>query len=136
MSQDKESVASQLKQTTEITADSLASGDEGIERRRYVRRPARWNVLITTHDKYEVHARTIDISEKGASIESPADFRRGALVIISFSVFYKGKTKEFKVLGEVKHTSIAKTGFTLGMFFKDASADTFKFFRLFAESRI
>tara|TARA_R110002072_G_scaffold47597_3_gene130785 strand:- start:12192 stop:12599 length:408 start_codon:yes stop_codon:yes gene_type:complete len=135
MPQDKETVASQLKQTTEITADSLPS-DGGVERRRYVRRPARWNVVITTHDKYEVHARTIDVSEKGASIDSPADFRKGALVILSVSAFYKGKKKEFRVLGEVKHVSIAKNGFTLGMFFKDASADTFKFFRLFAESRI
>ncbi len=135
MSQDKETVASQLKQTTEITADSL-SNNAGIERRRYVRRPARWNVIITTHDKYEVQGRTIDISEKGASIESPADFRIGALVIINFSVYYKGKSLSYKVLGEVKRTSIAKTGFTLGMFFKDASEDTFKFFRLYAESRI
>lgn len=135
MSQDKETVASQLKQTTEITADSLSNND-GIERRRYVRRPARWNVIITTHDKYEVQGRTIDISEKGASIESPADFRIGALVIINFSVYYKGKSLSYKVLGEVKRTSIAKTGFTLGMFFKDASEDTFKFFRLYAESRI
>lgn len=135
MSQDKETVASQLKQTTEITADSLPN-DDGANRRRYVRRPARWNVIITTHDKYEVDGRTIDVSEKGASIESPADFRIGALVILKVSTFYKGKSREFKVLGEVKHTAIAKNGFTLGMFFKDASADTFKFLRLYAESRI
>jgi hypothetical protein len=57
-------------------------------------------------------------------------------VIINFSVYYKGKSLSYKVLGEVKRTSIAKTGFTLGMFFKDASEDTFKFFRLYAESRI
>lgn len=135
MSQDKETVASQLKQTTEITADSLSSND-GIERRRFVRRSARWNVVITTHDKYEIHGRTIDVSEKGASIESPADFRIGALVIIKFSIFYKGKKFEYKVLSEVKRTSMAKTGFTLGMFLKDASEDTFKFFRLYAEGRI
>tara|TARA_R110002167_G_scaffold10666_4_gene48375 strand:- start:2344 stop:2751 length:408 start_codon:yes stop_codon:yes gene_type:complete len=135
MSKDNETVASQLKQTTEITADSLTS-KEGIERRRFVRRPARWNVVITTHDKYEVDGRTIDISEKGASIGSPADFRQGALVILKISVFYNGKSRELKVLGEVKHTAIAKDGFTLGMFFKDASAETFKFFRLYAESRI
>ena len=135
MSQDKETVASQLKQTTEITADSL-SGNEGIERRRFVRRPARWNVVITTHDKYEIQGRTIDVSEKGASIESPADFRKGALVILTISSFYNGKKIAFRILSEVKHISIAKNGFTLGMFFKDASADTFKFFRLYAESRI
>jgi len=135
MSQDKETVASQLKQTTEITADSLTS-DNGIERRRFVRRPARWNVVITTHDRYEVLGRTIDVSEKGASIESPADFRKGALVILNISAFYNGKKLAFKILSEVKHVSIAKNGFTLGMFFKDASADTFKFFQLYAESRI
>ena len=135
MSQDKETVASQLKQTTEITADSLGSND-GAERRRYVRRSARWNVVITTRDKYEVHGWTIDVSEKGASIDSPADFRKGALVILTFGIFYKGKKLEYKVLGEVKHVSIAKNGYTLGMFFKDASEDTFKFFRLYAESRI
>jgi hypothetical protein len=135
MSQDKETVASQLKQTTEITADSLTS-DDGIERRRFVRRSARWNVVITTHDKYEVQGRTIDVSEKGASLESPADFRKGALVILNISTFYKGKKIAFRVLSEVKHVSIAKNGFTLGMFFKDASADTFKFFRLYAESRV
>lgn len=132
---DKHTVASQLKQTTEITADSL-SNENGIERRRFVRRSARWNVIITTHDKYEIQARSIDVSEKGASIESPVDFRIGALVILNFSVFYKGKKLEYKILGEVKRTSIAKTGFTLGMFFKDASEETFKFFRLYAEARI
>tara|TARA_R110001592_G_scaffold104699_1_gene294583 strand:- start:91 stop:498 length:408 start_codon:yes stop_codon:yes gene_type:complete len=135
MSQDKQTVASQLKQTSEITADSLAN-DKGIERRRFVRRAARWNVIITTHDKYEVHGKTIDVSEKGASIDSPADIRIGALVIVKFNVFYKGKSKELKLLGEVKHTSISKNGFTLGTFFKDASEETFTFFRLFAESRI
>ena len=135
MSQDKETIASQLKQTAEITADSLAN-KEGIERRRYARRTARWTVVITTHDKYEVHGRTIDVSEKGASIESPADFRKGALVILKIDSFYKGKNRELKVLGEVKNTAIAKNGFTLGMFFKDASEETFKFFRLYSENRI
>lgn len=133
MSIEKKSVASQLNQTKEITADSINSG---IERRRYVRRTARWQVVITTHDKYVLRCRTIDISEKGASIESTADFRVGALVILEISAMYKGKLKVFKALGEVKRTSIAKHGFTLGMFIKDASEETFKFFRLYAEGRI
>ena len=124
---------SQDNGTVESNSSSEASG---AERRRFVRRSARWNMTITTHDKYEIHARTIDVSEKGASIDSPADIRRGALVILKINVFYKGKSKELKVLGEVKHTSIAKSGFTLGMFFKDASKETFKFFRLYSESRI
>lgn len=135
MSEDKQSVASQLKQTTEITADSLSS-KEGIERRRYVRRTARWQAVITTHDKYVLRCRTLDISERGVSIESSADFRIGALVILEVNAMYKGKLKVFKSLAEVKRTSIAKHGFTLGMFIKDASKDTYKFFRLFAEGRI
>jgi len=135
MAQGNETVASQLNNTQEITADSLPE-QTGAERRRYARRAARWRASITTRNKDVIECRTLDVSERGASIESPADFRHNAVVIVQVTSFSKGKKKNFKILCEVKHTSIAKNGFTLGIFFKDTSEETFNFFRQYSEGKI
>ena len=47
MSQENASITSQLNQTAEITADSLDS-IQAQERRQFIRRAARWNVIINT----------------------------------------------------------------------------------------
>lgn len=135
MSQENASVASQLDQTAEITIDSLNS-IKGEERRQFVRRSARWNVTINTRDKYVIETRTIDISEKGASIESPIAVALGDLILLQIHAYYQGKKSSFKVIGEVKRTTVAKSGFTLGVFFKTASDEAFNFFRFYAEGRI
>ena len=135
MSQENASVASQLNQTAEITADTLNSV-KGEERRQYVRRAARWNITINTRDKYVIESKTIDISEKGASIECPISIAIGDLVLVQVHAYYKGKKSSFKVICEVKRTTMAKSGFTLGLFFKSASDEAFNFFRFYAEGRI
>jgi hypothetical protein len=135
MSQENASVASQLDQTAEITVDSLST-IKGEERRQFVRRAARWNVTINTRDKYVIETKTIDISERGASIECPLSAQVGDLVLLQIYPFYKGKKASFKVIGEVKRTTVAKSGFTLGIYFKTASDDAFNFFRFYAEGRI
>jgi len=133
MLQENGTIASQLDITQEITADSL---QDATERRRYSRRKARWTTTITTRDKIVVQCRTFDVSEKGASIESPADFRENAVVIVEIVSVYKGVKKTFRILADVKHSAIAKNGFTLGLFFKDASSGTFEFFRKYSEREI
>ena len=135
MSQENASVASQLDQTAEITIDSLDS-IKGEDRRQFVRRAARWNVTINTRDKYVIESRTIDISEKGASIESPIAVELGDLILLQVHAYYQGKKSSFKMIGEVKRTTVAKSGFTLGVFFKTASEEAFNFFRFYAEGRI
>lgn len=135
MSQENASVASQLDQTAEITIDSLNS-IKGEERRQFVRRAARWNVTINTRDKYVIETKTIDISEKGASIESPISLAINDLVLLEINAYYNGKKSSFKVIGEVKRTTIAKSGFILGIFIKTASDEAFNFFRFYAEGRI
>ena len=135
MSLENASVASQLNQTAEITVDTLNT-IKGEERRQYVRRAARWNVTINTRDKYVIETKIIDISERGASIESPICIEAGDLILLQIHTFYKGKKGSFKVIGEVKRTTVAKSGFTLGVFFKNASEEAFNFFRFYAEGRI
>lgn len=135
MSQENASIASQLNQTAEITADSLDS-IQAQERRQFVRRAARWNVIISTRDKLLINSKTIDVSERGASLESPIDIPSGELLLLEINTFYKGKKTNFKIIGEVKRTTVAKSHFTLGVFFKKASDDALKFFRFYAEGRI
>ena len=135
MSQENASVASQLNQTAEITVDTLNS-IKGEERRQYVRRAARWNVTINTRDKYVIETKIIDISERGASIECPLCIEAGDLILLQIHTFYKGKKVSYKVIGEVKRTTVAKAGFTLGVYSKNASEKAFNFFRFYAEGRI
>ncbi|WP_231877474.1 hypothetical protein, partial [Oleiphilus sp. HI0043] len=59
----------------------------------------------------------------------PVDFRKDALVLLQIAAFYNGKKMEFKVLGEIKHTSIAPDGFTLGVFIKEAPDTAFAFLK-------
>ena len=133
MTQDQEEIAKNLENTQELTAELLT---DGAERRVYTRRPATWRATITTRKKQVISCKTRDISERGISLASPVDFRRDALVLLEISAFYNGKKKEFKVLGEMKHTSIAPDGFTLGVFIKDAPDATFAFFKKYAEGQI
>jgi len=133
MLEENKTIASQLDQTQEITADSLT---EGSERRRFSRRAARWRISLTTMNKDVIHCRTQDVSERGASVDSHVNFRANTKVLLDINTFYNGTKRDFKILAEVKHTSIAKDGFTLGLFFKDASADTFDFFRKYSEGLI
>jgi hypothetical protein len=124
-----------LENTQELTAEALGGG---AERRQYTRRSAHWRVTITTRKKQVVQCKTKDISERGVSIASPVDFKRDALVLIEIHAYYGGKNMEFKVLGEIKHTSIAPDGrsYSLGVFIKDAPDKAFAFFKKFAEGQI
>jgi len=133
MLKENKTVASHLNITQEITADSLTDDSE---RRRYTRRAARWRISLTTMNKDVIHCRTQDVSERGASVDCHVNFRANTKVLLEINSFYNGVKKDFKILAEVKHTSIAKDGFTLGLFFKDASADTFDFFRKYSEGTI
>lgn len=124
-----------LENTQELTADAFSDGSE---RRQYTRRSAFWRATITTRKKQVVECKTKDISERGTSIASPVDFKRDALVLLQIHVYYSGKNMEFKVLGEIKHTSIAPDGrsYTLGVFIKDAPDKAFAFFKKYAEGQI
>lgn len=133
MAEDKKKIAENMKETQEITAEAL---NDGAERRQYTRRAAHWRATITTRKKQVVPCKTTDISERGTSLASPVDFKRNALVLLQISAYYNGKNKEFKVLGEIKHTSIAPNGFTLGVFIKEAPDAAFAFFKKYAEGQI
>jgi hypothetical protein len=135
MAQNKKTIAAVLDDTQEITADSLTEGG-GRERRQFTRRATSWRATLTTKNKVVVQCKTRDISERGASIASPANVPANTIGILHISAFYNGVKKDFKILAEVKHTSIAKDGFTLGIFFKDASQATFNFFKKYATAQI
>ena len=130
---DKKKITEALENTQEITAEAL---NDGAERRQYTRRSAHWRATITTRKKQVVQCKTKDISERRTSLVSPVDFRKDALVLLQIAAFYNGKKMEFKVLGEIKHTSIAPDGFTLGVFIKEAPDTAFAFFKKYAEGQI
>ena len=132
---EKKEVAKALENTQELTAELLGGG---AERRQYTRRSAHWRATITTRKKQVVQCKTKDISERGVSLASPVDFKRDALVLLQIHAFYGGKSMEFKILCEIKHTSIAPDGqsFTLGVFIKEAPEKTFAFFKKYAEGQV
>ena len=133
MKMTQNTVSGNLENTKELTAEVL---DEYVEKRRYTRRAAVWRASITTRSKQVVECKLKDVSERGASIASPVDFKKNALVMLQISAYYNGKTKPLKVLGEIKHTSIAPNGFTLGVYIKDAADSTFAFLKKYAEGQI
>ncbi len=135
MPSDYKLITSQANQNDENKPDAYTTL-KGQERRQYVRRSARWHVTVNTRDKYVIESMTLDISERGASISSPVDIKIGEPILLNIHTFYKGKKVSYKVIGEVKRSSIAKADFTLGIFFKSASEDAFNFFRFYAEGRI
>lgn len=130
---DKKNITKALDNTQEITAEAL---NDGPERRQYTRRSAHWRVTITTRKKQIIQCKTKDISERGASLASPVDFRKDALVLLQIHAFYQGKSMEFKVLGEIKHTTVAPDGFSLGVFIKEAPDVAYAFFKKYAEGQI
>ena len=120
----------------EQTETPRLAEQEGRERRQFARRAARWACVITTRDKTVVHCKTRDVSERGASIATTVDFNKNAVIVLEIRVIHKELRKAFRVLGEVKHSSIAKDGFTIGIFFKDAAETTFEFFQKYANNLI
>ena len=135
MAQQKASVSTFIEEALEITEDSIAEVKTS-ERRMYARRNARWASVITTRDKRMIQCRALDVSERGASISSPVDFKANALFVLEMSVRYKGIQKKLRILSEVKRSAIAKEGFTLGLYFKDASETAFDFLKKYSNSQI
>lgn len=123
-----------LDNTSEITADSVNIKPD--ERRQYCRRAARWMVTLMTREQTAVSCRTRDVSERGVSIASPYDFAAGTRVVVEISISYKTIRKPIRVIGEVRHSSIASTGFTLGILFKDITAPAQDFLKKYAEETI
>ncbi len=134
MESNKESVSQYVNNTEEITPDSAPLKPD--ERRQYPRRAARWPSTLLTKEKQLISCRTQNVSERGASIASPCDFAGGTLVIVEIQIFYKSIRKSVRVLGEIRHTSIAGTGFTLGILFKEMPEPVQDFLKKYAEEKI
>jgi len=128
-------ISEYLDDTAEITESSLA-GVKPAERREYARRGARWLCTITTHDKTHIHCSSLDVSERGASIFCPVNFKVKAMFVFELNVRYKGLHKTLRILSEVKRTSISNEGFTLGLYFKDANEVVFDFLKKYASNEI
>ncbi len=111
-------------------------GTKGQERRRYKRRVARWDATLITQSKKVLKGRTRDISERGASIATSENLATNTMVVIQLSSYYEGTCREFRIIGQVKHSAVSKDGFVLGIFFKEACEDTNAFLRKFSEKLI
>jgi hypothetical protein len=135
MGQATKAVSGYVEDTAEITEDSLAEVKPA-ERRLYARRGARWPCTITTHDKTLVQCSSLDVSERGASIFSPVNFKLNAMFVFELNVRYKGLHKKLRILSEVKRTSISNDGFTLGLYFKDAHELVFDFLSKYSNNKV
>ncbi len=135
MGQPRAAVSGIVDEAMEITEDTFAAVKPE-ERRKFARRNARWLCVITTRDKMVIQCRTLDLSERGASIICPFDFEINSLFVLELHVRYKGLQKKMRILSEVKRTSIAKDGFTLGLYFKDATDTVFDFLQKYSNEKI
>jgi len=135
MGQGTKAVSGYVDDTVEITESSLAAV-KPVERRQHARRGARWPCTIFKHDKTLIQCSSIDISERGASIYSPANFKINTLFVLELNVRYKGLHKKLRILSEVKRTSISNEGFTLGLHFKDASELVFDFLGKYSANQV
>ena len=135
MGNQKAAVSGFVDESFEITEDCI-SEVKAIDRRNYIRRAARWPSAISTRDKTIIQCRSVDVSERGASISSPVDFNINTLFVLEINIRYKGLQKKLRILSEVKRSSIAKNGFTLGLYFKDANETAFDFLRKYSSNQI
>ena len=135
MAQQQQAILKVVNATQEITEDSF-SAENPAERRKFSRRAARWSSVITTRDKRMIQCRSLDVSERGVSLSSPIDFKSKTLFVLEMTAVYKGKKTQMRFLSEVRHTSIAKDGFTLGLYFKDATETAFEFLKQYANKTI
>lgn len=118
------------------TTQASERGKKGQERRKYQRRVARWDASLMTQCKKALKGRTRDVSERGASIATSENISPNTMVVIQISSYYEGTCRDFRIIGQVKHSAMNKDGFVLGIFFKDACEDTFDFLRKFSERLI
>jgi len=125
---DNNTVSGFIDDTAEITPETIASPEQH-ERRQHPRRAARWACVLTTQSKQVLTGRTRDVSERGASVSTQDDIKFNTRIILEISAFYNGSKKNFRVIAQVKHSSVTKDGFNLGLYFKDASESTLDFLR-------
>lgn len=130
------SVSEIVESTQEITESNLIEQVKEDERRVFPRRAARWSATVTTKNKEVVSCRTRDVSERGASISIPYDFRKNAMVVLEINVVYKSLRKRIKILGQVKHSSIAADGYTVGVLIKDAPEAAQSFLAAYSNKKI
>lgn len=135
MESNKDTASQYVANAAEITPEDSAPLKPD-ERRQYPRRAARWSATLLTKDKTMVNCRTQNVSERGASIASPYDFTIGAKVIIEIQILYKTIRKPIRLIGEIRHTAIASTGYTLGILFKEISDPALDFLKKYAEEKI
>ena len=135
MGQATKTVSGYVDDTAEITESSL-SAVKPAERRQFARRSARWPCTISTHDKTLIQCSSLDVSERGASIFCPVNFKVNAMFVFELNVRYKGFHKKLRILSEVKRTSISNDGFTLGLYFKDANELVFDFLGKYSTNQV
>jgi hypothetical protein len=135
MGQATKAVSGYVDDTAEITESSFSEAIPD-ERRQYARRAARWPCTITTHDKTLIKCSSLDVSERGASVYCPVNFKVNAMFVFELNVRYKGLHKKLRILSEVKRTSISNDGFTLGLYFKDANEVVFDFLKKYASNQV
>lgn len=134
MESNKESVSQYVDNTEEITPDSAPLKPD--ERRQYPRRAARWSSTLLTKEKQLISCRTQNVSERGASIDSPCNFASGTKVIVEIQILYKSLRKSVRMVGEIRHTSISGSGFSLGILFKEMPEPVQDFLKKYAEEKI
>jgi hypothetical protein len=134
MERSNDILATYVSDSTELKREDLTGRPD--ERRQFRRRLARWPSTLITQDKTVVHGRTLNVSELGALIASPYDFRIGALVVIEITIMYKSIRKPFRVRAEIRHSSIASDGFSLGVLFREISDVSRDFLKKYAEEKI
>lgn len=135
LNQHSTSVSEIVENTQELT-DAVLIDTQPEEKRVYQRRAARWSAQVMTKDKTLVQCKTRDVSEKGISITIPYDFRRNALVVVSVNVVYKNIRNTLQVLAQVRHSSIASEGYTIGLLIKDAPEVAVNFLKAYSNKKI
>ncbi len=110
--------------------------DEAKNPRQYPRRAIHWKARIITSQKKLLIGETINISQKGAMITLDIKLPDGEKVLVEIQSFFKGKKRDIKARGIVRHCSMSSGGVNVGIFFKETTPEAHDFLEKFTTGLI
>jgi len=114
----------------------IQGGSDDSNRRMQTRREAHWPALVTLKNQQSIQCTTKDLSDIGIALRSPVSLQEQTLVKVEIKAFYKGRNRQFTILGVVKHSLFAADGFTVGIQIKQCAKSCSEFMMKFMNHQI
>lgn len=114
----------------------IQEGGDHANRRLHPRREARWPAEVSIRGQATLQCVTKDFSEVGISLKSSVKIPEQSLVSIELQTFYKGRNRDYSILGVVRHSLLAANGFVVGIQIKQCSDNCSEFIKKYASYQI